>query len=25
MQTQRNHKQSQQKTSVTHMVQFQCF
>jgi len=25
MQTQRNHKQSQQKTSATHMVQFQCF
>jgi len=25
MQTQRNHKQSQQNTSATHMEQFQCF
>jgi len=25
MQTQRNHEQSQQNTSATHMEQFQCF
>jgi len=25
MQTQSNHKQSQQNTSATHMEQFQCF